>query len=192
MYWGCSYFNKISLFIKESEKKGVLCTALPIPSGKSSESIFSAIWRLTSLGCLFHLIFDKQFPNHLLLTASFYFCNWFLERNFNYMWWFSFGCFLFLARRISYILPVSLGCSFCAFNGISITYIYKEKCRFNYMVWHAALQFSPLFIFATLESTNWQILGPGDSQPPFHPDEIGWSKSISFLIDLGCFKAKFS
>ena len=42
------------------------------------------------------------------------------------------------------------------------------------------------------ESTNRQIRSPGDSQPPSRPNEMGWIKSISFLIDSGRSEAKFN
>lgn len=42
------------------------------------------------------------------------------------------------------------------------------------------------------ESTNRQIRSPGDSQPPSRPNEMGWNKSISFLIDSGRSEAKFN
>ena len=42
------------------------------------------------------------------------------------------------------------------------------------------------------ELTNRQIPSLGVSQLPSHPNEMGWIKSMSFFIDLGCNEAKFN
>lgn len=134
MYCGCSYFNKISSFIKGSKKR-CSCAAMPIPSNRSSKSIFSAILWLTILGLLIYLNFDIlnwicSFPIYFLLTAS-YFCNWFWGET----------------SIISEDFALTFNDILIIYTQIH-THIYKETWRFSYMVWHTVLQFSPLLIFA--------------------------------------------
>ncbi|CAL2271711.1 unnamed protein product [Prunus armeniaca] len=45
---------------------------------------------------------------------------------------------------------------------------------------------------ATPKGEGVLLINQGDSQPPTHPNEMGWIKSISFSIDLGRNEAKFN
>lgn len=74
--------------MKKRKRKAYSCTAFQILFNRSSEGTFLSIWEVTCPAHMFLLISDIlkwkcSFPTPFLFKSLYYFCNQFLEGNYN-------------------------------------------------------------------------------------------------------------